>query len=156
MAEHRPTRTFSDRGNIKDIQSKVNDSLEEDPQLPPTPEELQIKGVYEQAMITRDQALLDSLGLIVMTGPVKDPVALYRHREYVRSLSEKFANEAAESKEELKRCLAIEEETSYSSNQELRRTVYKQAMALAAVLDDSIVKTASATGSPDNTFRRVK
>lgn len=157
MAIHRAIKQFTDRGSIKDIQDRANNSLEENPELPPTPDELRIKGLYEQAMVTRDQALLDSLGLIVMTGPAKDPVALYRHREYVRSLKEKYAAEVEQSKQELTQCLMqSENEDSYTANQELRRTVYKQAMALAVVLDDSIVKTASAKGSPDNTFRRVK
>ena len=153
MAEHRRVKQYTDRGSIKDIQQRVNDSLEEDPELPPTPDELRIKGLYEQAMVTRDQALLDSLGLIVMTGPAKDPVALYRHREYVRGLKEKYAAEVEQSKEELSQCL-LQSETGTPT--EIRQNIYKQAMALATVLDDSIVKTASAKGSPDNTFRRVK
>ena len=144
MAEHRRVKQYTDRGSIKDIQQRVNDSLEEDPELPPTPDE---------AMVTRDQALLDSLGLIVMTGPAKDPVALYRHREYVRGLKEKYAAEVEQSKEELSQCL-LQSETGTPT--EIRQNIYKQAMALATVLDDSIVKTASAKGSPDNTFRRVK
>lgn len=153
MAEHRSVKQYTDRGSIKDIQNKANDSLEEDPNLPPTPEELQIRGAYEQAMVTRDQALLDSLGLIVMTGPAKDPVALYRHREYVNSLKEKYAAEVEKSKEELSQCLLQSEN---GTPVEIRTNIYKQAMALATVLDDSMVKTASTKGSPDNTFRRVK
>ena len=157
MAEHRRVKQYTDRGSIKDIQDRLNNSLEEDLELPPTPEELQIQATYELAMVTRDQALIDSLGLIVMTGSTKDPVSLYRHREYVNSLKAKFATQVEESKEELSQCLAqSEKDTPYSVNMEARRTAYKQAMALAAVLDDSIVKTASSKGSVDNSFRRVK
>lgn len=153
----RRAKTFSDRGSIKDIAKAVSEYVGENPEEPPTPDELRIKSLYEHAMVSRDQALLDSLGLIVMTGSVKDPVALYRHREYVRGLKEKYATQLEESKEEISQCLAQSEiEASYSSNMEARRTTYKQAMALASVLDDSMVKTASAKGSPDNTFRRVK
>ena len=153
MAIHRPVKQYTDRGSIKDIQNRVNDSLEEDPELPPTPEDLRIQGLYELAMVTRDQALLDSLGLIVMTGPAKDPVALYRHREYVRGLKEKYAAKVEQSKEELSQCL---QQSEVGTPAEMRRNIYKQAMALATVLGDRMVKTASAKGSPDNTFRRVK
>jgi len=137
--------TLSDRGSIRDLQARN----EED--FPPTEHELRIKKLYEHAMVTRNQALVDSLGLIPLNGTANDPVSIFRHREYVKSLSDKLAEQIQETAKEIEGCLAVDES---SMCQEMRLSRYKQANSLAAITDpEELVKTASAL--PKRSFRRV-
>jgi hypothetical protein len=142
---YRTVQPRSDRGSIKDIQQAVKEDLG-DPNLPPTPAELRIKALYEHALVTRDQALIDSLGLIVMDGSPKDPVAMLRHKEYVREISAKLGREIVqEAKEGID--ILIEADLQQGPS-EMRIAAYKQAEARNTILqeDGEIVKNA-ATGS---------
>ena|SRR5271157_3305365 len=152
-----PYRTIpqrSDRGSIKDIQDKKNESLEENPNMPATPAELRIKSLYEHALVTRDQALIDSLGLIVMDGHPKDPVALLRHKEYVRGLQTKLGVEVQEAKEGIDMLI----EADLQGPSEMRIAAYKQAEARNAILqeDGQIIKQASGSSARKSSFWRVK
>ena len=141
----------SDRGSIKDIQNG------DDEKLPPTPYEIRIKGLYEHALVTRDRALLESLGLIAINGVPKDPVTLFRHREYVNSLSEKLADKIKQIKEELGDCFAADHT---DLPQEMKWSRYKQQRAVDVILgNQDMVKVADADGESHTrvlrSFRRV-
>jgi hypothetical protein len=139
----------SDRGSIRDIQNKNNDFLEENPNMPPTQGELRIKSLYEHALITRDQSMIDSLGLIVMGGAVNDPIALFRHKQYVKELSDKLAPEIEKAKEELSTCLS----KTVSNSIGLTQNVIKQAEVRNIILSNNI-KIACTT--PRRSFWRTK
>lgn len=140
----------SDRGSIKDIQNKNANSLEENPDMPPTEGELRIKSLYENALATRDQAMIEALGLIVMGGAPTDPVAILRHKQYVKEISERMAPEIEKAKEELTACL---EHTVPNDMEETNRR-FKQAQSLETILSDTLVKTADS--SPRRSFWRTK
>jgi hypothetical protein len=142
---YRRVQQHSDRGSIRDLQNKQEDDF------PPTDYELRVKDLYEHAMVTRNQALVDSLGLIPLNGAANDPVSIFRHREYVKSLSDKLAAQIQETAKEIEGCLAVDETTLH---RELQNSRYKQANSLAAISDtDELLKTAST--SPRRSFRRV-
>lgn len=153
-----PYRTIprrSERGSIKDIRNKKNDSLEENPDMPATQAELRIKSLYEHALVTRDQALIDSLGLIVMDGPPNDPVALLRHKEYVRGLKDKLGVEVQEAKEGLDMLI----EADLQGAAEMKIAAYKQHEARNVILqeDGEMIKNASdGSISRKRSFWRVK
>lgn len=152
-----PYRTIpqrSERGSIKNIQQAVKDDLQEDPNLPPTPGELRIKSLYEHALVTRDQALIDSLGLIVMDGPPNNPVALLRHKEYVRELTTKLGMEVQEAKEGIDMLI----EADLQGPSEMRIAAYKQAEARNTILaeDGQLIKNASNGAIKHRSFWRAK
>lgn len=142
---YRRVQQQSDRGSIRNLANG------DDEKLPPTEFELRLKELYEHAMVTRNQALVDSLGLIPLNGTANDPVSIFRHREYVKSLSDKLAAQIQETAKEIEGCLAIDET---SLPREVMNSRYKQANSLAAISDTKeLVKTAST--SPRRSFRRV-
>lgn len=140
----------SERGSIKDIQKRNTESLEENPDMPPTEGELRIKSLYENALVTKDQAMIEALGLIVMGGAANDPVALLRHKQYVKELTERMAPEIEKAKEELTACL----EQTVPNDIDVHNQLYKQAQALDTILSDTLVKTADS--SPRRSFWRAK
>ena len=133
----------SDRGSIKDIQKAVTDFLQEDPNLPPTPAELRIKALYEHALVLRDQALIDSLGLIVMGGAPKDPVSVMRHREYVKEISARLG--VAQIEDAKKDIDALINDESATGPMEMRVAKYKQTEARNTILSEEgvLIKNAS-------------
>lgn len=142
---YRRVQQQSDRGSIRNLANG------DDEKLPPTEFELRLKELYEHAMVTRNQALVDSLGLIPLNGTANDPVSIFRHREYVKSLRDKLAAQIQETAKEIEGCLAIDET---SLPREVINSRYKQANSLAAISDTKeLVKTAST--SPRRSFRRV-
>jgi hypothetical protein len=152
MMPYKTVTQQSDRGNLKDIQDKRNSSLEENPDMPPTSSELRIKSLYEHALVTRDEALIASLGLIVMDGSPKDPVALMRHKERIRELSANLGLEMVrESREEID--MLIKQGPS-----EMRAAAYKRDKARNAILseDGDIIKAASTGDTRHRSFWRVK
>jgi hypothetical protein len=140
----------SDRGSIKDIQNRKSEHLEDNPDMPPTEGELRMKSLYEHAMVTKDQAMIEALGLIVMGGAANDPVALLRHKEYVKELTDRMAPEIEKAKEELSACLV----DTVPKSIDLVYNVIKQAEALNTILSDTLVKTAST--QPRRSFWRNK
>lgn len=141
----------SDRGSIRDLANG------DDEKYPPTPYELRLKGLYEHAMVTRDQALLESLGLIAINGSAKDPISVFRHREYVKSLSEKLSEQIKQTSQEIEGCLAVDDS---DTPQELKWSRYKQARAQSLITQgEDMVKVAHADGTtsvkPLRSFRRV-
>ena len=140
----RQVKQQSDRGSIKDIQNG------DDEKCPPTPYELRIKGLYEHALMTRDQVLLDSLGLVAINGAPKDPISIFRHREYVTFLSNKLADKIKKTTEELAGCFS----SDYSNApQEMKWSRYKQQRATEIILaDQDMMKVADADG---NSYTRV-
>lgn len=145
---YRRVQQQSDRGSIRDLANGDDDKF------PPTPHELHLKGLYEHAMVTRDEALLNSLGLIPLNGDAKNPVSIYRHREYVNSLSTALAEQIQQTAKEIEGCFAVDESTF---SHEVRRSQYKQAQALTIISEpEALVKTASDDGVPPRrSFRRV-
>lgn len=141
----------SDRGSIQNLQNKNEE------EFPPTDYELRVKELYEHALVTRNQALVDSLGLIPLNGSANDPVSIFRHREYVKSLSAELADKIQQAAKEIESCLHVDES---SLPQEIKWSRYKQSHSLAAITEDiDIVKVASADGQtytrPKRSFRRV-
>jgi hypothetical protein len=149
-----PYRTVppqSDRGSIKDLANG------DDEKLPPTEEELRLKSLYEHSLATRDDALLASLGLIAINGAPKDPIAIFRHKEYVDSLKEKLAEQIQKSADELALCFAAPEAPPPT---ELRYMKARQEDARRNIQPETeLVKQASCSGTStikENSFRRVK
>lgn len=138
----------SDRGSIRDLANG------DDEKYPPTPHELHLKGLYEHAMVTRDEVLLNSLGLIPLNGDAKNPVSIYRHREYVNGLSTALAEQIKETAKEIEACFTVDQSTF---SFELKRSQYKQANSLSVISEpEELVKKASANYSlPRRSFRRV-
>jgi len=138
----------SDRGSISDLANG------DDEKFPPTPLELHLKGLYEHAMVTRDEALLNSLGLIPLNGDAKNPVSIYRHREYVNGLSAALAEQIRETAKEIEGCFTVDQSTF---SFELKMSQHKQAQALSVISEpETLVKTASDDGVPPRrSFRRV-
>jgi len=132
----------SDRGSLKDIQNKNSNKLEENPEMPATPQELRIKALYEHALVLRDDALIASLGLIVMDGSPKDPVSLMRHRERVNEIKAKLGTEVAEAQKEIE--ILVKEEKGPFHDHEMRVAAYKKENTLNTILleDGVMVKIA--------------
>ena len=138
----------SDRGSIKDLANG------DDEKFPPTEEELRLKKLYEHGLATRDEALLASLGLIAINGAPKDPIAIYRHKEYIESLKGKLAEQIAQTATELAPCFAAPDDRESTQSFEMARGRWKQESARNAILDSGeLVKNASTT--PRRSFRRV-
>lgn len=138
----------SDRGSISDLANG------DDEKYPPTPLELRLKGLYEHALVTRDEALINSLGLIPLNGEANNPVSIYRHREYVNGLSTELAEQINQTAKEIECCFA-EDKSTFSF--ELKMSQYKQAQCLSVISEpEELVKTASDDGVPPRrSFRRV-
>lgn len=137
----------SDRGSIQDLANG------DDEKFPPTEEELRLKKLYEHGLATRDDALLASLGLIAINGAPKDPIAIYRHKEYIESLKGKLAEQIAQTANELAPCFAVPDDRATQETWEIANSKWKQKNSLNAILDDGLVKNASTT--PRRSFRRV-
>jgi hypothetical protein len=156
---YRVVPPHSDRGSIKDIQKNNTERLEENPNDPPTQAELRIKSLYEQAVVLRDQALIDSLGLIVMDGSAKDPVSVLRHRLYVQELKNKLGSQITDAEKDIN--LLIQDEPG---PMEMRVAAYRQEGARNTILSeegDILIKNASdanakAVGSFRRSFWRAK
>jgi hypothetical protein len=142
----------SDSGSIQNLQNRNEE------ELPPTDYELRVKELYEHALVTRNQALVDSLSLIPLNGAANDPVSIFfRHREYVKSLSASLAEKIRQAAKEIASCLHVDES---SLPQEIKWSRYKQSHYLTAITEDiDIVKVASADGQTytrtKRSFRRV-
>ena len=138
--QYRTVPPRSDRGSIKDIQKPNNSTVGLDKDLPPTPAELRIKALYEEAVVLRDDALIASLGLIVMGGPPTDPVAIMRHRMYVQELKEKLAPAISDAEKDIELLVQDNQEKTL----EMRVASYKQENALNTILSDdgALVKKA--------------
>lgn len=139
----------SDRGSIRDLANGDDDKF------PPTPLELRVKELYEHAMVTRDEALINSLGLIPLNGEANNPVSIYRHREYVKALSEELSEKIAQTAQEIEGCLSVDES---EIPQEMKWSKYKQVRSQSIITQESdLVKVASADGTTKalRSFRRV-
>ncbi len=152
---YRTVKPYSDRGSLKDIKERQESG---DDKLPATNFELRVKELYEHAMVRKDEALIESLGLVAINGSPTDPVSIFRHREYVNSLSAKLAGQIEESKLELDACFVDSTPTMNSVPEEMKLTDYKQLRSRCAILEpESITKVASADYDPTarRSFRRV-
>jgi|SRR5580698_6398112 hypothetical protein len=154
MMPYKTVTQQSDRGNLKDIQDKRNSSLEENPDMPPTSSELRIKSLYEHALVTRDQAMIESLGLIVIGGDPKNPVNIMRHREYVEELKIRLGSQIKETQEEIENFFT----NDFWETSEMRVAAYKRDKARNAIFseDGDIIKTASTGNTRHRSFWRVK
>jgi hypothetical protein len=153
---YRTVKPYSDRGSLKDLKERQESG--DDDKLPATNFELRVKELYEHAMVRKDDALIESLGLIAINGSPTDPVSIFRHREYVNTLSEKLAGQIEETKLELDACFADSTPTINSVPEEMRPTEYRQIRSRCAILEpESITKFAGAdsTSSTRRSFRRV-
>lgn len=142
----------SGRGNIKDI---VKNSLQEDPNLPPTSSELRIKTLYEHALVTKNQALVDSLGLIVIEGNPKNPFHIMEHKKYIKELTDRFALKNKQIQNKIDSCFASKKLELYSKSSEAEYSNYKKNKALKFILLDEseFIKRASTN---NRCFWRVK
>jgi hypothetical protein len=153
---YRTVKPYSDRGSLKDLKERQESG--DDSKLPATNFELRVKELYEHAIVRKDEALIESLGLIAINGSPTDPVSIFRHREYVNSLSEKLAGQIEETKLELDACFANSVPTANSVPSEMKPTEYRQNKSRCAILEpESITKLASADYDPifKRSFRRV-
>lgn len=151
----RTVKKYSDRGNIKNLVMSVSgdDELYD---TAPTKEELDSKKLYEHAEATKDQSLKESLGFIVMSNPgdrAAFPISIYRHREYIASLSaERFA-QIEQIKQQLAGCFSQEFKTTLP----LRIAELKRITATAVVQPaKGLMKFASALFPSKSSFKRVR
>src|SRR5580692_6741552 len=116
------TKKYSDRGSIKDI----SEGFYMTPNEPATPLELRMKELYEYSQQTRDANLQRELGFIVMSEPGNKsafPVTVFRHREYINSLSQEMKDSIEQHKQALEECF------DHPSIPSLRMQKYKQCIA---------------------------
>jgi hypothetical protein len=150
----RTAKQHSDRGSIKDLVNQI-DSLY-DSSYAPTDEELKLKNLYEHAQATNDEGLQSALGFIVMPQAGDRsafPITVYRHREYVNSLSKKIADKIEKTKKELEACFNAPDKTL------VRIAQLKQVIARQTVLSSgTLIKIAGtgASGQKTRSFRRVR
>jgi hypothetical protein len=144
----------SDRGNIKNIQQLANNLLGITPNLPATKFELRLKALYESAEQQKNQDIIDSLGFIIMAGPINNPVSILRHREYINSLKSKFGIES----EEVNNLISFENIFSIWSDSLEKSYKYKQLKALNTILDGScnFVKSAYYNDTVKISFRSFR
>ena len=149
----RSTKKFSERGSIKDLETRHTENISDNP---PTPLELRLKVLYEIAEQSKNEALMESTGFIVMNNPGDKsafPVTLFRHREKLNAICAKHQDSI---KEFIKELFPIFTE-SYSKSSEMEKTKYKKANSLYAILDEpGIIKTASGYGGFRRSFRRMQ
>jgi hypothetical protein len=146
-----PIRPFypqhSDRGSLKDLQHNDND------QSPPTTYELRVKELYEHASANQDEAMISSLGFIPINGSPTDPISVFRHREYVNSLSDKLAQQVQQTVSELAPCFA-----NYPIGDFLKTSQEKRNQSRQTILaPDSFIKTAGKkmVAAIQRSFRRI-
>ena len=148
----RSVKQRSDRGSIRDI-NKAQGEFNE----PPSDEELRLKKLYEYAELTNNEQLKKSLGFIVMPGDKSSlPISVYRHREYVNSLSQDRIAHIERFKQELLVCFGEDHQPI-----NIRKSRLKQELSKNAILFDSsilpIIKTASTDAiCIQRSFRRIK
>lgn len=148
--------TTSDRGSLKNI-------INGEENFPPTSDELRIKELYEYAAATQDEALLNSLGLIPINGKViektglfleTNPLSIFQHRQYVNSISQKFANQIEQTKNELAICFA-----NYPVLEEKIAQIHhnQQTRARLTILAPEMMKVAgkNISSNIDRSFRRI-
>lgn len=135
-------KQYSDRGNIKNLAIKNDESS------PPTSFELRIKSLYENALATNNQFLIESIGLIPINSDIKNPIALYRHRAYVKELEAKLGNRIEKYKQEISQCFGSESKQMIASKD-------KQIMAHSIITQTEITKIAGVTPNLKRSFRRV-
>jgi hypothetical protein len=139
----RTVKKYSDRGSLRDLVVARAARGDELCDAPPTEEELELKKLYEYAEHTQNDDLKEALGFIVMPNSGDRsafPVSVYRHREYIASLSEKRAVEIEQTKLQLAGCFGEEFKPKL-----VRKHFLKQEMSKSAILSDnsSMVKIAS-------------
>ncbi len=135
----------SDRGSIKDLQNG------DDEKFPPTSYELRMKELYEHGLATRDQALIESLGFIAVNAAPKDPVSLYRHREYVKKLEAQLGDKLEQTKQEIAGCFVS---GSYDDSPEMKKQLDSRNAILMS--EEEIIKVASSDPSiVRRSFRRI-
>lgn len=145
------TQKYSDRGSIKDIAQGITMT----PNEPPTSLELRMRDLYQLATETQNKDLQRELGFIVMSEPGNKaafPVTVFRHREYINSLSQELKDRIAKNKEVLEECF------NHPSIPALRMPIYKQCNALNTILQPGeMIKNASvgASVSIKRSFRRI-
>ena len=146
----RAVKQRSDRGSIKNLQNG------DDEYYPPTAIELRLKELYEYATVTRNEELQNSLGLIPISGATNDPISIFRHREYVDSLSAKMADKIEETKKILEGCF----DSGYTLNYQMRLSETKQNHHQSIILKSAaITKLASYNGKYQvfvRSFRRAE
>lgn len=145
------TKKYSDRGSIKDIA----EGFYMTPNEPATPLELRMKELYEYSQQTRDANLQRELGFIVMSEPGNKsafPVTVFRHREYVNSLSQEMKDSIEATKKLLEGCFTADPPRTARMQQ------FKQVTARQTVLQTGgMIKNASAGASQlvKRSFKRV-
>jgi hypothetical protein len=146
----RRVKQQSDRGSLKDIQNGDNDE-----KLPPTQYELRIKDLYENALMSNNQALIASLGIIEAPSDPKNPVSLLKHREYIKNLEAQLGGKVAQTKQELSNCLAMDESDLPI---EIQKSIVERVRAHGVITQESdFVKVAGADGHHKllRSFRRI-
>lgn len=152
----RSVKKYSDRGSLIDLIVARVAKGDELYDTSPTEEELRLKKLYEHAEATRDQQLKESLGFIVMPNPgdrAAFPISVYRHREYIASLSMERAAQIEQVKQELVGCFTQE----FRESMPVRISKLKQITATQAVQPTrGLMKFASAIRKQKSSFTRVR
>lgn len=150
---YRAVKQYSDRGSLKDLVQIKTEDLD-----PPTSYELRLKALYERSLLCRDSSLSDAAGFIVMSGSGDRsgyPVNIYRHREYVKSLSAKLAGKIETMTQELLSYFIPTEELPI----EMKASQARQKSSLQTILSAEcfLIKVASTNTSTSihRSFRRV-
>ncbi len=147
---YKTVKQYSDRGSIRDLKERQENG---DDGSPATSFELRVKELYEYAMVRNDDALIESLGIIAINGSPKDPISVFRHREYVNSLSEKLASQVEQTKLELDVYF-----TANPISEEVKKIQYKQSNSRDTILEPEVmIKSASSNCSSfyKRSFKRV-
>jgi hypothetical protein len=149
---YRAIKPHSDRGSIKNLNQSNEDKAVEE--LPPTTYEIMVKSLYEHALIAKDQTMMESFGLIAITGSPTNPISIFRHREYVNSLSDKLAEKIQQNRKELDALFY----STPSYRPEIRNAQYKQLQSRETILNsENLIKVAGTgfTRPISRSFKRV-
>lgn len=148
----RSIKKLLDRGSLADLVKKQDEFLE-----PPSEEELRLKKLYEIAESTNNEELKKSLGFIVMPNAGNRdalPISVYRHKEYVNSLSSSMRDKIEKTKQELMQCFSDHYEIG------VRKNILKQEIVRNAILQEPIMVKVAGVGAicvdVKRSFRRVK
>ena len=153
---YRTVKKYSDRGSLKDLVQVQPEDLYS---IEPTPQELRLKRIYEQSLLNKDSKLADSVGFIIMPesgNRASYPVSLYRHREYVKSLSAKLSNEINQFQNELSAYfnpvedLPFEMKISQASRQRSLQTILGSETLLIKIAGQNV------SVNKKRSFRRVR
>ena len=85
--------------------------------------------------------MMESFGLIAITGSPTNPISIFRHREYVNSLSDKLAEKIQQNRKELDAIFVTYSDTN--PHGEISRAQYRQQLSRETILNsEDLIKIA--------------